>query len=163
MNTAIVKSPVGDLYIASEDGALIACEFEDYERGMAHNAHKEKKGGKDAVLDQARRELDQFFAGTLKRFTIPVAPRGTEFQRKVWRALQAIPYGRTTSYGQIAAKVGLPQAMRAVGAANGRNPICIIIPCHRVIGADGSLTGFGGGLDRKRFLLGLERGEAPLL
>ena len=117
----------------------------------------------DAVLDAARRQLDAYFAGRLKLFDLPLAPRGTDFQRRVWRALTQIPYGRTMSYGAIAKNIGEPVAARAVGAANGANPICIIIPCHRVIGADGSLTGFGGGLDRKKFLLGLERGEELLL
>lgn len=94
-------------------------------------------------VDGLGRELDQFFAGRLKNFTIPVAPRGTDFQRRVWNALQKIPYGRTVSYGAIAKQIDAPAAVRAVGAANGANPICIIIPCRRVIGANGSLTGFG--------------------
>lgn len=100
--------------------------------------------------------LDRYFSGARPAIDLPLAPRGTSFQREVWRALQRIPYGETASYGEIAARVGRPSAMRAVGAANGRNPIAILIPCHRVIGADGTLTGYAGGLDRKRALLALE-------
>jgi methylated-DNA-[protein]-cysteine S-methyltransferase len=110
------------------------------------------------VLDLAQRELDAYFAGVLREFTVKLAPQGTGFQKKVWAALLTIPYGATRSYGQQAAAIGAPKASRAVGAANGRNPIAIIIPCHRVIGANGSLTGFGGGMERKRILLDLERG-----
>jgi methylated-DNA-[protein]-cysteine S-methyltransferase len=157
MNRILHPSPVGPLALASELGALVALEFTD----------DEKRGGKaaisDSVLDQARRELDAFFAGRLKKFSVPVGPRGTPFQLAVWKALQAIPFGKTQSYGDIARRIGKPAAVRAVGAANGQNRIAIIIPCHRVIGADGSLTGFGGGLERKQFLLALEAGEAPLL
>jgi methylated-DNA-[protein]-cysteine S-methyltransferase len=102
------------------------------------------------------RQLKAYFDGQLKAFDLPLAPQGTEFQRQVWRALQTIPYGRTKSYGEIARRLGRPEASRAVGAANGQNPIPVIIPCHRVIGADGSLTGFGGGLPIKRKLLALE-------
>lgn len=159
MNSLITPSPVGPLTLVSDGGKLIGCYFD----GHAPAAMAAAPRGRDPILDLARQELAAFFAGALRTFTAPVAPRGTEFQRKVWKGLQSIPHGRTTSYGELARKIGAPKAMRAVGAANGANPICIIIPCHRVIGADGSLTGFGGGLDRKRFLLALERGEAPLL
>ena len=102
------------------------------------------------------------FAGQLTSFDLPLDPAGTGFQRRVWAALLDIPYGQTASYGQLAGRIGQPAASRAVGLANGRNPIAIIIPCHRVIGSDGSLTGYGGGLDRKRFLLDLERRSAGL-
>ncbi|HSA57521.1 MAG TPA: methylated-DNA--[protein]-cysteine S-methyltransferase [Gemmatimonadaceae bacterium] len=159
MNTIVHPSPVGGLTLVSEAGALVACEFE----GRTDSRSMRRHDGPDPVLDLARRELDAFFAGTLREFTVPVDPRGTDFQRRVWSALRAIPYGKTTSYGAIAVQVGAPDAVRAVGAANGANPIPIIIPCHRVIGANGSLTGFGGGLERKRFLLELERGELALL
>jgi methylated-DNA-[protein]-cysteine S-methyltransferase len=160
MNVIVHSSPVGALALVSEGDQLIGCYFD---KGEEPAAAKRAARKRDAVLEQTRRELDQFFAGRLKKFTIPVAPRGTDFQRRVWDALQTIPYGRTVSYGAIAEQIDAPAAVRAVGAANGANPICIIIPCHRVIGANGSLTGFGGGLHRKRFLLGLERGEAPFL
>ena len=159
MNTTVHPSPVGPLTLVSDAGALIACEFE----GRTTRRSTRHHDGPDPVLDLARRELDAFFAGTLRAFTVPVAPRGTDFQRRVWSALRTIPYGETTSYGAIASRIGARDAVRAVGAANGANPISIIIPCHRVIGANGSLTGFGGGLERKRFLLDLERGELALL
>ena len=103
-----------------------------------------------------RRQLDAYFGGTLRRFDIPLAPRGTEFQLAVWEALTHIPYGETITYSDLAIRIGNPAAVRAVGAANGANPIPIVVPCHRVIGADGSLTGFGGGLPAKRALLELE-------
>ncbi len=105
----------------------------------------------------ARRQLDAYFAGTRTTFDVPLAADGTAFQRTVWRALSAIGYGETISYGELARRIGAPNAVRAVGLANGRNPISIVVPCHRVIGADGSMTGYGGGLERKVFLLGLER------
>jgi methylated-DNA-[protein]-cysteine S-methyltransferase len=109
--------------------------------------------GRDSLLDEARRQLVAYFAGRLKVFDLPLAPNGTEFQRRVWSALTKIPFGATTSYAQLARRVGNEAAVRAVGAANGRNPIPIIVPCHRVIGSNGSLTGFGGGLPRKQWLL----------
>ena len=112
------------------------------------------------MLLEARRQLDDYFAGTRRDFDLPLSPRGTEFQRNVWRTLAAIPYGSTWSYRDLAQRIGRPAAMRAVGAANGRNPLPIVLPCHRVIGADGSLTGFGGGLPTKAFLLRLE-GSLP--
>lgn len=159
MNILVHPSPVGLLTLASDAGALVECSFE----GRAPVADARRSPASDPVLDQARRELDAYFAGALREFTVPVSPRGSEFQRRVWSALRAIPYGQTTTYGAIASRIGAREAVRAVGAANGANPIAIIIPCHRVIGANGSLTGFGGGLERKQFLLDLERGEARLL
>ncbi len=109
-----------------------------------------------------RAQLEEYFAGERTSFDIPLAPEGAPFEREVWRALEEIPYGETVSYGEIARRVGQPTAARAVGTANGRNPIAVIVPCHRVIGADGSLTGYGGGLERKRLLLELERGQGRL-
>lgn len=158
MIVGVHPSPVGLLTLRSDDGALVACEFE--RRGAP--AEAAPNSASDPILDLARRELDAYFAGRLRAFTVPVRPLGTDFQRRVWRALCLIPYGETRSYGAIAAQLGAPEAVRAVGAANGANPIAIVIPCHRVIGANGSLTGFGGGLERKQFLLELERGEARL-
>jgi methylated-DNA-[protein]-cysteine S-methyltransferase len=114
-------------------------------------------------LDEARRQLEAYFAGELREFDLPLAPEGSEFQLRVWEQLRAIPYGETISYGELARRVGDPAAARAVGLANGRNPLPVIVPCHRVIGADGALTGFGGGLERKRRLLELEAGVASLL
>ena len=110
-----------------------------------------------AVLDQAAAQLGEYFAGERTEFDLPLEPAGTPFQRSTWLALREIPYAETINYGQLALRVGNPKASRAVGLANGRNPISIVVPCHRVIGADGSLTGYGGGLDRKRLLLDLER------
>lgn len=158
MIVCVHPSPVGPLTLRSHDGALVACEFE---RRRSERADV-PSGASDPILDLARRELDAYFAGTRREFTVPLRPRGTAFQQLVWDALRRIPYGATRSYGAIAAQIGAPDAVRAVGAANGANPIAIIIPCHRVIGANGSLTGFGGGLARKQFLLELERGEARL-
>ena len=108
-------------------------------------------------LGKAAGQLAAYFAGELTEFELPLSMDGTEFQRRVWAALQDIPYGETVSYGKLADEIGAPGASRAVGLANGRNPIGIIVPCHRVIGADGGLTGYGGGIERKRFLLDLER------
>jgi methylated-DNA-[protein]-cysteine S-methyltransferase len=117
-------------------------------------------------LDEVCRQLDEYFAGRRQRFELPLAPQGTVFQQAVWQALQSIPYGQTSSYSALAAKIARPKAVRAVGAANGANPIAIIIPCHRVIGRDGSLTGYAGGLPRKALLLRLEGAQpaeqAPL-
>lgn len=111
------------------------------------------------LLREAARQLESYFRGELKEFSLPLEPIGTDFMKRVWTALCEIPYGRTASYGEIAERIGKPGAARAVGLANNRNPIPIIIPCHRVIGADGSLTGYGGGLDLKKRLLDLEKGK----
>lgn len=115
----------------------------------------------DPLAEQLERELTEWFAGERRDFDLPLALRGTSFQRNVWEALRAIPYGAVRSYGELAKSLGKPEAVRAVGAANGRNPVSIVVPCHRVIGANGSLTGYAGGLERKRFLLALEQREAP--
>jgi len=159
----VQPSPVGPLTLVSDKGKLVGCYFSnnDFARQKLADS-KLALGTHDAVLKAACKELELFFSGRLKKFTIPVAPNGTEFQRLVWKALQKIPFGQTASYGDIAKRVGNPNCMRAVGAANGKNPICIIIPCHRVIGADGSLTGFGGGIERKKYLLNLECGKLSL-
>lgn len=153
MISAIYDSPIGVLTLASDGKALIQVEFDGSKYLLPQYAP-----GHDKIIDQARRELDLYFAGRLRDFAVNVAPQGTAFQRKVWAVLQAIPYGQTRSYAQQAAAIGAPKATRAVGAANGRNPIPVIIPCHRVIGANGSLTGFGGGMERKQILLDLEQG-----
>jgi methylated-DNA-[protein]-cysteine S-methyltransferase len=118
--------------------------------------------GRTPLLEQAAEELDAYFAGRRQRFQVPLAPEGTPFQRQVWAALTTIPFGATWSYAKLARTVGRPAAVRAVGAANGRNPIALFVPCHRVIGADGSLTGYGGGLPRKRWLLAHEGVDLPL-
>ena len=157
MISTIYESPIGKLTLVSDGEALTHLDFET-SKTPAPNAPR----GSDKVLALACRELDAYFAGKLKRFTTPVRPNGTEFQKRCWAALQKIPYGATRSYGQQATSIGNPKAMRAVGLANGKNPIAVIIPCHRVIGADGGLTGFGGGLPRKQFLLELEQGQQLL-
>lgn len=157
MISTIYESPVGPLTLISDGAALAHLQFEN-----PRYAYAPAPKGSDAILDAARRELDLYFAGKLKMFSVPVAPEGTAFQRRVWAALQAIPYGATRTYGAQAALIAAPKAVRAVGLANGRNPISIIIPCHRVIGASGALTGYGGGLARKQFLLELEQGQARL-
>ncbi len=159
IHTTFVDSPVGPLFVAASSVGLRAIEFRD-------NRHPVKRdddwqAGDNAVLRKARRQLDEYFAGKRRAFDLPLSPQGTDFQRTVWTMLASIPYGETISYAQLASRVGKPSAMRAVGAANGRNPLPIVLPCHRVIGADGSLTGFGGGLPTKQFLLKLE-GALPM-
>jgi methylated-DNA-[protein]-cysteine S-methyltransferase len=149
-----VDSPIGPLLLAAGDDGLRAIEF-------PRNRHPVKRDptwceGRHELLDEASRQLGDYFAATRNAFDLPLAPRGTAFQLQVWQALRTIAYGKTCSYAQLARQVGKSSAVRAVGAANGRNPIPIIVPCHRVIGADGSLTGFGGGLPTKQFLLQLE-------
>lgn len=148
MHERLIDSPVGLLTLRAEDGALTAILFGDERTGLP---------GSDQILDQAEAELKEYFAGERKEFTVPVRLTGTEFQKKVWAALEEIPYGGTATYGEIAARIGSPKACRAVGTANHHNPVPIIVPCHRVIGAGGSLTGYGGGLEVKAYLLTLER------
>ena len=150
----VLRSPVGPLRLVADDAGLRRIDFPDPRH--AAPADEESEDGDNTVLAAAREQLDAYFAGHRRSFALPLAPRGTAFQCAVWQALQAIPYGATISYRDLAGRIGQPAAMRAVGAANGRNPLPIVVPCHRVIGADGSLTGFGGGLPTKRFLLQLE-------
>jgi len=147
-------SPVGPLLLAEDDDGLRLIEFSN-PRHRTLRGDDWREGDSD-LLREARRQLERYFASECRGFDLPLAPRGTPFQRAVWTALRAIPYGQTISYRELAQRIGMPAAMRAVGAANGRNPLPIVVPCHRVIGADGSLTGFGGGLPTKRFLLQLE-------
>jgi methylated-DNA-[protein]-cysteine S-methyltransferase len=149
-----VESPVGPLVLAASDEGLHAIEFQPSRHPVARDGTWQ--GGEHPLLRRAAAQLGEYFAGARRTFDLPLAPRGTSFQLAVWRALAAIPYGATISYTELASRVGRPAAVRAVGAANGRNPLPIVLPCHRVIGADGSLTGFGGGLPAKRFLLELE-------
>lgn len=148
-----LDSPVGTLTLAANEDGLHAIEFPC----NRHPADREGwTPGDHRVLDMAARQLDAYFVAKRRDFDLPLAPRGTDFQRTVWMTLAGIGYGETISYAQLAQRVGKPTAMRAVGAANGRNPLPIVLPCHRVIGADGALTGFGGGLPTKQFLLELE-------
>ncbi len=153
MYRARVDSPIGPILIAGDDDAItrlgrigVEAERRDW---VPVNRH--------AHIKEAAQQLDAYWAGELFDFDLALAPKGTPFQHKVWRALRTIPYGTTASYGEIARKIGSPTASRAVGAANGRNPIAIVVPCHRVIGANGTLTGYAGGLDMKRQLLDHER------
>ena len=148
-------SPVGTLLLTANDKALTGIHFSGGRRAQVVGADWKERPG-HPVLRKAVRQLGEYFAGKRKTFDLPLAPEGTPFQRDVWKALRAIPYGKTQSYGDIARRIGRPKAVRAVGAANGANPISIVVPCHRVIGADGSLTGYGGGLPRKKKLLTLE-------
>jgi len=147
--TAAITSPIGRLGLTVEGGRLIAVTF--------HEAGAWPDPEQDPLLREAAGQLEAYFAGRLRDFDLPLDLRGTTFQCAVWSALRTIPYGETWSYRDLAAHIGRPSAVRAVGAANGRNPIPIIVPCHRVIGSDGSLTGFGGGLPLKARLLALER------
>lgn len=149
-----VDSPVGPLLLAASDDALVAIEFHRNRHPVKRHANWRE--GDNAVLRRVQRQLDEYFAGIRRSFDVPLAPQGTPFQREVWNALARIPYGDTWSYRDVAVSIGKPDAVRAVGAANGRNPIPIVLPCHRVIGSDGALTGFGGGLPTKAFLLRLE-------
>ncbi|MEU8030595.1 methylated-DNA--[protein]-cysteine S-methyltransferase [Streptomyces sp. NPDC049099] len=156
----VIDSPYGPLtLVADADGALCGL----YMNGQRHRPAEENFGPRDdtpAVFAEAGEQLAAYFAGELTEFTVELALGGTPFQRSVWAQLTRIPYGETRTYGELADALGSPGASRAVGLANGRNPVGIIVPCHRVIGSDGSLTGYGGGLDRKRRLLDFERGTA---
>jgi methylated-DNA-[protein]-cysteine S-methyltransferase len=150
-----IDSPIGELLLVGDGSALTAVHMD----GDPGPGWRRDPG----ALREPAEQLLAYFAGELREFDLPLAPRGTPFQREVWSALREIPYGRTVSYAELAAAVGRPHAARAVGAANGRNPIAVVIPCHRVIGASGALTGYGGGLERKRLLLDLEAGQRSRL
>ena len=151
-----LPSPIGPLTLVASPTALVEIRFADDARPLAatrDDAHP--------ILARAAAELTAYFAGTARTFTVPLDGAGTAFQRDVWRALLDIPFAATCGYGEVAARIGRPSASRAVGAANGRNPIPIIVPCHRVIGKDGSLTGYGGGMAIKQWLLAHEAGGRP--
>jgi methylated-DNA-[protein]-cysteine S-methyltransferase len=159
---AFLDSPVGRLLAAVEAGALRVLEFADSGRRAStpDPSWVPDHGG----LADIRAQLDDYFAGRLRDFSVEVRPaHGTPFQRRVWAELRRIPYGATISYGELARRLGEPKAVRAVGLANGANPIAIVVPCHRVVGANGALTGYGGGLPIKQALLALERGQGTLL
>jgi methylated-DNA-[protein]-cysteine S-methyltransferase len=154
------ESPVGPLLLAGDLNALRLVSFE----GGVRSAPPQPDRKQDKTpFDEVIRQLQAYFRGELKKFDLPLAVEGTEFQIRVWNALRAIPYGETISYTQLAVRIGNPKAVRAVGLANGSNPIPIIVPCHRVIGSDGSLTGYGGGLSTKKKLLELENKQLSLL
>ena len=145
MEQAVIFTSMGPLTLFAQENCLAALVFGDY-------------GGYDdlPLFRETERQLGEYFAGRRRHFDLPLCPAGTDFQRRVWRALADIPYGTAISYRELARRVGSPKGYRAVGQANGKNPLPIILPCHRVIGADGALGGYSGGLDRKRFLLDLE-------
>ena len=148
-----IDSPIGPLMLAADDAGLRHIEFRD-NRHPANRA--DWHGGDSEILQASEAQLAEYFAGTRTSFDLPLAPQGTAFQLQVWHELARIPFGATISYAQLAQRIGKPEAVRAVGAANGRNPLPIVLPCHRVIGADGALVGFGGGLPTNQFLLRLE-------
>lgn len=152
-------SPLGQILLVASDVALSGLHFTGEKYYPAIDAAWQRQPNAK-FIQRARAQLDEYFAGKRRRFDLEVDPAGTEFQRNVWRALQEIPYGTTINYGKLAQRIGQPTASRAVGAANGRNPISIVIPCHRVIGANGDLTGYAGGMARKDALLRLEAQDA---
>ncbi|KJY43391.1 cysteine methyltransferase [Streptomyces sp. NRRL B-1568] len=157
----VIDSPYGPLTLVATDGVLSGL----YMTGQRHRPPEESFGDRDeGPFAEAERQLAAYFAGELTGFDLPLRLKGTPFQQRVWAGLQRIPYGQTLSYGELAERIGAPPgASRAVGLANGKNPVGIIVPCHRVIGASGSLTGYGGGLDRKRRLLAFESSGEGLL
>ncbi len=150
-----MKSPAGELYIACRDGKITDVLFSRPLKEFPGSMWEKS----DKPFRKTKKQLGEYFRGERKKFDLDLAPEGTRFQLAAWRQLRRIPYGETISYGEQAKRMGSPRAARAVGAANGKNPISIIVPCHRVIGANGSLTGFGGGLDKKKKLLDLEGAE----
>jgi len=146
----VLDSPVGPLTAVCTDGGLVGLHLD----GQRHRPGPDRLGPRDdRVLPALREQLSDYWAGRLTTFDLPLAVTGTPFQQLVWTALCDVPYGATCSYADLAAAIGRPTAVRAVGAANGRNPVCLVVPCHRVVGAGGALTGYSGGLERKRFLL----------
>ncbi len=145
-----VPTSVGDLLLVAVDGALVKAHFAPYEVPDVPEAPDEP------VLVEAARQISEHFAGLRTDFDLPLDPPGTAFQRRVWDELRRIPYGTTTTYGELAARLGDPKCVRAVGLANGRNPLAVVVPCHRVIGSDGKLRGYAGGIERKQQLLALE-------
>lgn len=153
-----INSLLGPIRLAEEDGFLTECSF--VADGAPELEALPRKGCESALLAEAEQQLNEYFAGLRQEFDLPLAPKGTAFQRQVWAALQQIPYGETRTYGQLAALLGRPKAARAVGGGCHNNPIGIIIPCHRVVGADGSLTGYAAGPEAKQYLLELERSFA---
>ena len=151
----LMQSPVGELKLVASDQGVVAILWEDDKPGRVRLNDLVRKD-EHPILLETKKQLAEFLAGKREAFSLPLDMRGTRFQKDVWEALLAIPFGKTRSYGQLAQQLGNPKATRAVGAANGRNPLSIVVPCHRVIGASGKLTGFAGGLEIKAHLLRLE-------
>ncbi len=158
--TTSMNSPIGELTLTAVGGSLTGVHMNEQRHIPRIPADYRRD---DVGLAHVVEQLEAYFAGELTAFEIPMTMRGTDFQRRVWTSLCEIPYGETISYGELARRVGNPKASRAVGLANGRNPLAIVVPCHRVIGADGSLTGYGGGLERKVWLLEHESGQQTAL
>lgn len=159
MKHRIIDSPIGPLTLVVDDEGVLCALYTD---GQKHFPGPEALGERDdTIAPEAVAQVGEYFAGRRTDFDVELAPRGTPFQHAVWDALAAIPTGETRTYGEVAADLGRPGASRAVGAATGRNPISIIVPCHRLVGAAGSLTGYAGGIDRKRWLLAFERSLRP--
>lgn len=152
----VISSPVGKLTLVASDKGLVAVLWPN-DKPTRVRFSENITTAENAILAKAEKQLNEYFAGKRNSFDLPLDMRGTDFQKNVWEALLSIPFGETRSYAQLAKQIGNPQAVRAVGAANGRNPISIIVPCHRVIGANGKLTGFAGGLNTKDHLLTLEK------
>jgi methylated-DNA-[protein]-cysteine S-methyltransferase len=155
--TCRTASPLGEiLLVANPQGDALCGLYLDGQKYYPADAAKWREAPRLPVLREAIRQLREYFGGSRSRFDVPLAPAGTPFQRRVWDAIAAVPFGATITYAELARRCGRPSAVRAAGAATGRNPICVIIPCHRIMGSGGSLTGYAGGLDRKRSLLELE-------
>lgn len=154
--TATVDSPIGQLNLTSSNNYITGLYMEEQRHAPTD---RDTWIRNDPLFVEAVTQIEAYFAGALRTFDLPIKLEGTEFQMRVWNELRTIPYGETMNYGRLARQVGNPKACRAVGLANGRNPVAIIIPCHRVIGVNGALTGYGGGLDRKKWLLGHERSQ----
>lgn len=160
--TRVVASPIGDLRVGVSGAHVTRIEFSPFDP-MPESGETQVAAADERVLDAAQQQLAEYFAGQRSDFDLPLAPAGTTFQHQVWDQLVLLGHGETATYAQIAHRLGRTNAAsRAVGLANGRNPIPVVIPCHRVIGADGTLTGYAGGLERKRILLDLERGSGPV-
>jgi methylated-DNA-[protein]-cysteine S-methyltransferase len=154
-----IESPIGELLLLGDGRVLRGLYMQEGRKPIAIAPDWERS---EVPFAAVTAQLEEYFAGRRDTFEVPLELRGTPFELRVWNALQEIPYGETMGYGELARRIGQPTAARAVGLANGRNPIGVIVPCHRVIGANGSLTGYGGGLERKRILLELEQGQAQL-
>jgi len=154
----VIDSPIGPLTAFASDKGLVAISWAD--DPTVNGKYDDATDGMNDVLASTEEQLDEYFSGDRTIFDLPLDLHGTEFQVQAWKALAEIPFGETTSYGKQAQKIGRPTAVRAIGAANGKNPVPIVLPCHRVVGANGSLTGFAGGLEIKRFLLDLESGAS---
>ncbi|MBT2469494.1 methylated-DNA--[protein]-cysteine S-methyltransferase [Streptomyces sp. ISL-66] len=158
----VVDSPYGPLTLVATDGFLSGLYMSGQRHRPAEESFGERVAAGEDPFPEVVRQLTAYFAGALTEFDLPVRLEGTDFQRSVWEQLVRIPYGQTWSYGELAARLGKPNASRAVGLANGKNPVGIIVPCHRVIGSSGSMTGYGGGIDRKVRLLAFESGAEQL-